>query len=87
MQYTHVLSPLQIGSLELKNRFVVPAMATNFADFDGTVSDRLINYWRPGPAVAGACSSRNSPTSIRGARPCSSSRPYTTTNSSLRRKS
>ena len=45
MQYTHVLSPLQIGSLELKNRFVVPAMATNFADFDGTVSDRLINYW------------------------------------------
>ncbi len=34
-----------IGSLELKNRLIMPPMATNFADKDGQVTDRQIAYY------------------------------------------
>ncbi len=40
-----LLSPLKIGKMEVKNRFVVPAMGTNFANPDGTVSQQLIDYY------------------------------------------
>jgi len=39
-----ILEPIQINSLELKNRLVVPAMGTGFANSDGTVSERFKDY-------------------------------------------
>jgi 2,4-dienoyl-CoA reductase-like NADH-dependent reductase (Old Yellow Enzyme family)/thioredoxin reductase len=44
-QFERLFSPIRLGSLELKNRFVVPPMATNLAYEDATVSQALINYW------------------------------------------
>ena len=40
-----LFSPFQIGNLELKNRIVMPPMATNFASEDGFVNDRHIAYY------------------------------------------
>lgn len=45
MQFTRLFSPLKLGNIELKNRFVVPAMGTNLGSQDGTASEALINYW------------------------------------------
>ncbi|MDF3351620.1 NADH:flavin oxidoreductase [Sulfitobacter sp. KE34] len=42
--FPHLFSPLRIGNLEVPNRFVVPALTTNFAETNGDVGDRLINY-------------------------------------------
>lgn len=42
--FSHLFSPLRIGNLEVPNRFVVPALTTNFAETNGDVGDRLINY-------------------------------------------
>jgi len=36
----------RIGKLELKNRIVMPPMATNFADPEGNVNERHIAYYR-----------------------------------------
>jgi len=44
-QLRTLFSPFQIGNLELKNRIVMPPMATNFAGEDGTVNDRHISYY------------------------------------------
>jgi len=41
----HLFSPIQIGSLFLKNRIVFPPMSTKFAAADGTVTDRMMNYY------------------------------------------
>ncbi len=46
MKYKELFSPIKIGNLELKNRLVVPAMGSNLANSDSTISDRLINYWK-----------------------------------------
>lgn len=43
-RYPHLFSPVQLGRLTIPNRFVVPALTTNFAELDGTVGDRLIEY-------------------------------------------
>jgi 2,4-dienoyl-CoA reductase-like NADH-dependent reductase (Old Yellow Enzyme family)/thioredoxin reductase len=40
-----LLTPISVGKLILKNRIVMPAMATNFGNVDGSVSDRLIDYY------------------------------------------
>ena len=40
-----LFTPLKAGSLRLKNRFVVPPMATNLATEDGMVTQSLIDYW------------------------------------------
>jgi len=40
-----LFSPFRIGNLELKNRIVMPPMATNFAGEDGSVNDRHIAYY------------------------------------------
>jgi 2,4-dienoyl-CoA reductase-like NADH-dependent reductase (Old Yellow Enzyme family)/thioredoxin reductase len=40
-----LFSPFQIGKLELKNRIVMPPMATHFAGEDGSVNDRHITYY------------------------------------------
>lgn len=39
-----LLSPTRIGKLELRNRIVVTAMGVNFAEPDGSASDRIIAY-------------------------------------------
>ncbi|MCI2061538.1 MAG: NAD(P)/FAD-dependent oxidoreductase [Eubacteriaceae bacterium] len=39
------LSPIDIGGMKVRNRFVVPPMGTNFADENGFVTDKLINYY------------------------------------------
>jgi 2,4-dienoyl-CoA reductase-like NADH-dependent reductase (Old Yellow Enzyme family)/thioredoxin reductase len=44
MSYTKFLSPGKIGTLELKNRSIFPAMGTSFANPDGTVPQRTIDY-------------------------------------------
>ena len=42
--YPWLFSPLHIGNVVVPNRFVVPAVTTNFAEKNGEVGDRLINY-------------------------------------------
>jgi len=44
MNFAKVFKPIVINSMELKNRLVVPAMGSNLANPDGTVSDRLMHY-------------------------------------------
>jgi len=43
--FKSLFSPFRIGNLELKNRIVMPPMATNFSDLDGFVNDRHIAYY------------------------------------------
>lgn len=45
MVYPNLFAPIKIGTVILKNRIVMPAMNTNFADPDGFVSRRLLNYY------------------------------------------
>ena len=40
-----LLDPIKIGSLKLKNRLVMPPMATNYADKNGEVTDKLIQHY------------------------------------------
>jgi 2,4-dienoyl-CoA reductase-like NADH-dependent reductase (Old Yellow Enzyme family)/thioredoxin reductase len=40
-----LFSPFSIGKLKLKNRIVMPPMATSYATAEGFVSDRLIAYY------------------------------------------
>ena len=44
--FQNLFTPFKIGKLELKNRVVMPPMATNFADLEGTVNERHIAYYR-----------------------------------------
>ncbi|HHT48614.1 MAG TPA: FAD-dependent oxidoreductase [Firmicutes bacterium] len=41
-----LFSPAKIGSLEIKNRLIMPAMGTGMANKDGTVTDQLYHYHR-----------------------------------------
>jgi len=45
MDFKHLLLPVKIGRMELKNRCVVPPMGTNYANPDGTVSQQMIDYY------------------------------------------
>lgn len=42
--FDHLMEPIQIGSLSLKNRSVFPAMGTRYCTDDGHVLDQLIDY-------------------------------------------
>lgn len=44
LKYEEIFKPGRIGKMEVKNRLVVPAMATMYADEEGKVTDRLIAY-------------------------------------------
>ncbi|MEI8198637.1 MAG: FAD-dependent oxidoreductase [Eubacteriales bacterium] len=44
MKFEHLFEPIQIRSLELRNRVVFPAMATNLISDGGYVTDALIDY-------------------------------------------
>jgi len=43
--FPKLFEPGCIGSLELKNRLIMPPMATNYASKDGQVTDRQIEYY------------------------------------------
>lgn len=45
MRFKNVLSPIKIGNLTVKNRFVVPAMGSGLPNQDGTISRRSIDYY------------------------------------------
>lgn len=43
--FEHVLSSAKIGNLEIKNRFVMPAMGSGHSELDGTVGDESAAYY------------------------------------------
>ncbi len=45
MEFQTLFTPLQVGSVELKNRFAVSPMSVRYCEEDGTVSQRLIDYF------------------------------------------
>lgn len=45
-QYDVLFQPGRIGSLQLENRLIMPAMGTALADAEGRVTDRLVSYYR-----------------------------------------
>lgn len=45
MSFTKLLSPIKIGAIELKNRFIVPAMGAHLGEENGQVSQRTIDYY------------------------------------------
>ena len=45
MKFKNMFSPIQIGPMTVKNRFVVPPMGNNFANSDGTWSDESVAYY------------------------------------------
>ena len=45
MNYAHLLSAGKIGSLDIKNRIMLSAMGSMYAEEDGTCSERLWDYY------------------------------------------
>ena len=45
MKFNAMFSPIQIGPMTVKNRFVVPPMGNNFANTDGTWSEQSAAYY------------------------------------------
>lgn len=45
LEYPNLLSPGKIGTVELKNRVVMPAMVTGMANYDGTASEQIADYY------------------------------------------
>ena len=52
---SHLFEPITLGTMELRNRIVMPAMATNYGNGEGFVTTRLINHYaeraRGGPGL------------------------------------
>ncbi|MGO5052123.1 FAD-dependent oxidoreductase [Lachnospiraceae bacterium LCP25S3_G4] len=46
MKFNAMFSPITIGNMEVKNRFVVPPMGNNFANTDGSMSEQSVAYYR-----------------------------------------
>jgi len=44
--FEKLLQPIKIGEMEVKNRFVMAPMVTNYAGRDGSVTERLKAYYR-----------------------------------------
>jgi len=44
--YKKLFEPIRIGTMEVKNRFVMAPMVTNYSEKDGSVTDRLVAYHR-----------------------------------------
>jgi 2,4-dienoyl-CoA reductase-like NADH-dependent reductase (Old Yellow Enzyme family) len=42
--FPHLFSPFRLGNQTLRNRMVMPAITTNFAEADGSVGERLRDY-------------------------------------------
>lgn len=45
MNFSRSLSPIKIGTVELKNRYIVPAMGSHLGESNGQVSQRTIDYY------------------------------------------
>lgn len=45
MEFKHLVSPLQIGPMAVSNRFVLPPMANNLANTDGSLSERSLAHY------------------------------------------
>ena len=45
IEFKLLFSPFNIKGLELKNRIVMPPMTTNFAAEDGSVTDKMVDYY------------------------------------------
>lgn len=45
MSYKVLFTPIQIGSMRVRNRMVVPAMGTNLAEHNGEAGEALIHYY------------------------------------------
>lgn len=45
MKFKSMFTPIKIGPMIVRNRFVVPPMGNNFANTDGTMSDRSLAYY------------------------------------------
>lgn len=45
MRYKAMFSPIQISDVTIPNRFAVPPMGNNFANTDGTLSDKSVAYY------------------------------------------
>lgn len=46
MKFPTMFSPIQIGTVTVPNRFVVPPMGNNLANTDGSLSDRSLAYYQ-----------------------------------------
>ncbi|MGW5147860.1 oxidoreductase [Rhodococcus koreensis] len=46
MSYVHLFSPSAIGSVEMRNRVVLPSMTTRLATPSGEVTPELVSYYR-----------------------------------------
>ena len=46
MKFPTMFSPVQIGTVTVPNRFVVPPMGNNLANTEGTLSDRSLSYYQ-----------------------------------------
>ena len=46
MKFPTMFSPVRIGTVTVPNRFVVPPMGNNFANTDGSLSDRSLAYYQ-----------------------------------------
>ena len=44
MQFSKILEPGSIGTMNLKNRLIVPAMSTRFCGSDGKATDQFIAF-------------------------------------------
>ena len=42
--FKKVLEPIQIGQIEVRNRFIMPSMVTNYANSDGSINERIKAY-------------------------------------------
>lgn len=45
MKFEQMFQPIQIGNVEIKNRFVMCPMGNNFANTDGSMSERSKAYY------------------------------------------
>ena len=44
-RFPHLLTPGKLAGLTLKNKMILPPMVTNYANLDGTVSQRFTDYY------------------------------------------
>ena len=46
MKFPNMFSPVQIGTVTVPNRFVVPPMGNDLANTDGSLSERSLSYYQ-----------------------------------------
>lgn len=45
MPYQNLFTPSKIGNVEIKNRVVMPPMMLGFGQFDGTPTEKMMDYY------------------------------------------